>query len=244
MNAETKPVALITGASGGVGRAIAVHLASMGYAVILHYYTDVEGVNTTTELVTQYHHEYMAVCADLTIESAFTYLRGLMHEYGYDKHIDLVVHTVGDFLSSTILETSIPDWKRMIDTNITSTLMLTQTILPMMQARKKGQFIFFGSALAQETQARPRTTLYTSAKAMLIALTQQLAHDHAREHISFSCISPTMLEGAQHPLKTPTQTPIMYEDVLRTIDFLIASPHTAINGTNITLSDGWLPGQQ
>lgn len=213
----SKHVALITGAHGIVGRICSEYFSQKGYDTVLHDLSD----------------------GDLATEEGVASLEKTIHEqYG---RIDVVVHTVGDFLSAPLIEMSRKDIHRIIDTNITSTLLLTQACVPIMHEQGSGRFIFFSAAHAHDATARPRTTLYSIAKSAVETLTQQLAYDHATQNITFSCIAPTTIEGAQFSLNTPTKTPVSSSDIVRTLDFLLSSPHTAVNGTVITLSDGWLP---
>ncbi|MCW1930020.1 MAG: SDR family oxidoreductase [Candidatus Kerfeldbacteria bacterium] len=210
-------VALITGASGTVGRICTEYFSHNEYDLVVHNVSD----------------------GDLTTQEGIASLKkNAEQKYG---RVDVVIHTLGDFVSTPLINMSYEDMQRVINTNITSTLLLTQALVPLMQKQGSGRFIFFSAAHAQDATARPRTTLYTIAKSGVATLTQQLANDFATQNITFSCIAPTTIEGAEFPLSTPTRTSITAADLTRTIDFLLSSPHTAVNGTTITLSDGWLP---
>lgn len=239
MNEETKPIALVTGVGSSVGAAIVKHLAAQGFVPVIHYFHDTAKAQSVIERVQKLQPLTSSVQADLTrTESARTLVQHIQTTYG---RLDLVVHTVGDFLSSPLLETTPADWHRIVDTNMTSALLLAQATIPLMRTQGKGRIIFFGAAHAERATARPRTTAYMLAKYGVHTLTQQLALECATDNITIACIAPNVLENTIFPLSTPTGETVSYEAVLNTIDYLRSAPHASVNGTIITLSDGWLP---
>lgn len=242
MNAETKPVALITGAASGIGAHIAQYLATHGYDPVLHYHTDVAGIEKTFSVLKALAPKSTTFQADLTREeNVHALTKHIAETYG---RLDVVIHTVGDFLSQNLLDITPTDYHRIIDTNLTSSLLIAQAVVPIMRHNGVGKIIFFGASHARISIARKNTTLYTLTKYGVTALTEQLANDLALEHITVSCICPTVLEDAKYPLKTPTEVPVSNEGILRTIEFILQSEHSTVNGSVIELGDGWLPRGQ
>lgn len=232
------PVFLITGAAGTVGTAVTRYCVQRGYTPVLHVHQHaidalLTEVSALSSLATQ-------VCGDLTQDNDVNAcIAHITEHYG---RLDGIIHTLGDYVAAPLAALSTEDIRRVLDTNITSTLLLVREALPLLRAAH-GRVILFGAAHTTTHETRSRSTLYAITKHAISTITQQLGNDHAAERVTFSCIAPTWIEGADFPLNTPTHTPVTIQDLTRTLDFLLDSPHTAVNGTTLTLSDGWLPSR-
>ena len=163
-------VALVTGSAKGIGRAILLALAKEGFHVAVHYRTS-EGLAEATRLEAEaLGVKAIKVRADLTREEEGL---ALVEEVRYHLGgIGVLVNNVGDYLYKPIEEVSLEEWRWILDSNLTSTFLLTQKVLPLMVAQGYGRIVNLGYAGAQNLLARTHITPYAIAKTGVILYTK------------------------------------------------------------------------
>jgi NAD(P)-dependent dehydrogenase (short-subunit alcohol dehydrogenase family) len=183
-------VALVSGAAGGIGRAIAVAFAEAGAAVACCD-IDRNGAGATAGLVEQAGGSTIHCGCDVTVESdTLAAVAAVRQAFG---RLDILVsgaapHDVG----GTVLETSLADWERTLAVNLTGSFLLSRAALPAMIAGGGGSIILIASQLGRVGSAG--RAAYCATKGALIQLAKVMAVDHAPNKIRVNTLSPGAVE--------------------------------------------------
>jgi len=185
-------VALVTGASRGIGRVISLRLAKAGAQLVLAG-RDRAGLEETARLITTSGGLSPLIChLDLLDRSSINAtLTKTIEAFG---NIDVLVNNSGITGNAVpFLELPEKDWDETIDTNLKGPFLLTQTVLPEMLKRKSGSIIFIGSV----TGKRPfkNRSAYAASKLGLVGLMRTLALEVASHGIRVNLISPGFVAG-------------------------------------------------
>lgn len=176
--------ALITGASGGIGAAIAARLAADGFSTVLHCHQHPERVEKQAAALGG-----MAVQADLAefpqvIHMVETVLRAV-------GHIDVLVNNAGLSLSGLLTDIDEVRRRRLFDVNVLGAIECTRALLPQMVHRKSGCILNISSMWGQVGASCEVD--YSAAKAALIGFTKALAQEVAPSGIRVNCIAPGVI---------------------------------------------------
>jgi 3-oxoacyl-[acyl-carrier protein] reductase len=181
-------VAIVTGASRGIGRAIAVELAREGCRVVLCA-RGKEALESATADVRALGTAAIGVTADVTTDAG---IQAVMDAaFATFQRIDVLVNNVGGSSGSSFQETSIEDWQRSIDVNLMPAVRFSQLVLPHMRARKSGSIVNIASIYGREWGgAYVRRPTYIAAKAAEIGMTKALALEVAPLGIRVNAVAP------------------------------------------------------
>ena len=182
--------AVVTGASRGIGREIALKLAENGFAVIVNYSTDSKGAEKTVELIREKGFWAKAVKADVSIaceaegliETAVSIMGG----------IDVLVNNAGKAHSKLFTEVSEEDYDLIMNTNLKGAFFCSKAAVSSMIKNGAGKIINITSVWG-ETGASMEV-LYSSSKGGLIGLTKALAKEAAASGIAVNAVSPGVIE--------------------------------------------------
>ncbi|PZE20719.1 SDR family NAD(P)-dependent oxidoreductase [Paenibacillus xerothermodurans] len=186
-------VSLVTGSSGGIGRAIALELAGCGAKVIVHYLGNREGAEETVAAIRDAGGEAVSVQADVT---DLEQIQALVNqsEQAFGTGIDILVNNAGNLVERrTIEEMSYDLYKNIIDVNLTSTVFVTKAVIPGMKAKGGGSIINM-SSLAAHNGGGPGSGIYAASKGAILTLTKSLAKELARHAIRVNCVAPGFIE--------------------------------------------------
>jgi NAD(P)-dependent dehydrogenase (short-subunit alcohol dehydrogenase family) len=178
----TGKAALVSGAAGGIGRAISIAFAEAGAAVACCD-IDVAGAAQTVRLVE-------AAC-DVAIESETRKAGAATHD-AFGRLDILVSGAAPHDASGTVLETSLADWERVLAVNLTGSFLLCRSVLPLMIAGGGGSIILIASQLGRVGSAG--RAAYCATKGALIQLAKVMAIDHAGQNIRVNTLSPGAVE--------------------------------------------------
>jgi NAD(P)-dependent dehydrogenase (short-subunit alcohol dehydrogenase family) len=184
-----RPVAVVTGAASGIGRATALRLAREGYELAL---LDVDPVGTaeTCERIRQADGKAHPFRVDLSSpDEVASVVRTIEVNVGRPA---LLVNVAGIGVAATVLETSDEDWDRVLAVNLTGPFLTTRAILPSMVAAGQGVIINVASVAGQIGLAR--RAAYCASKAGLVGLTRAVTVDHAKQGIRCVAICPGTVE--------------------------------------------------
>jgi len=192
----TGKVALISGAGGGICRAIAVAYAEAGAAVAC---IDIDAASAaeTARLVTAAGGRAIAKTCDVAREAEVRAVTTAAHQaFG---HLDILVsgaapHDPG----GTVIDTPLTEWQSVLDINLTGAFLLSKAALPFMIAGGGGSIIFIASQLGRVGSAG--RAAYCATKGALIQLAKVIAIDHAAQNIRVNALSPGAVE-TQRTLK-------------------------------------------
>ena len=172
MSSSAAPVALVTGGSRGIGRAIAVMLARRGYALRL-VGRSTDQLRTTLDLCSPVDGgEHRKIVADLSDATATA---GVAEEViSRDGTLSLLVLNAGIATSASVEHTSLADWDRIFAVNVRSPFVLAQACIPMLR-RSSGRIVAIGSVVSKK--AYPNQGAYAASKHALYGLTKVLAQE-------------------------------------------------------------------
>ncbi|MBA3944139.1 MAG: SDR family oxidoreductase [Herpetosiphonaceae bacterium] len=183
--ALTGQVVLVTGASQGLGRSIALALAEEDARVVL-VARDGQRLNRVATEIEAMGREALVVCCDVCDSVQVTAM--VARALGEFQQIDTVVNSAGIGLRKPALETTGAQWDAIFDTLVKGTFLVTQAVLPGMLARKRGNIINLVAPL--ERIELPGFAAYTAAKYAVVGLTKTLAKELRRYSINVNGLHP------------------------------------------------------
>ncbi len=188
---EKSMIALITGASSGIGKATAETFAKNGYNLIITGRRADRLQKLSDELQKRYKIKVQTLCFDIRkLEEVKSNIASLSAE---NKNIDVLVNNAGLASGlSTIQDGDIDDWEKMIDTNIKGLLYVTKEIANLMIPLKKGHIINVGSVAGKEVYANGN--VYCASKHAVDALNKAMRIDLLPHNIRVSAVHPGMVE--------------------------------------------------
>ncbi|WP_419759955.1 SDR family NAD(P)-dependent oxidoreductase [Acidisoma sp.] len=250
-------VAAVTGASSGIGRAIALSFAAEGARVALSDITTEpkEGGEQTLDLVRQAGGDGMYTRVDVSLwADVDAWIGDIVREFG---RLDVIVNNAATYSGTALVETTSAQWEEVMGVNMTGMFngckravqqMLTQEPV----AESRGRIINLGSQ--QGIVTSPRDTAYGVSKAGAIYITRQIAVDYAKDLIICNSISPgkvvtgkpglpmdpALMENARR--RTPWPRLGRPQDIANAAVFLASDRATFITGSNLVVDGGWLAG--
>ena len=183
-----KRYALVTGASRGIGRAIAIRLAGMGYCPIINYHTNEEAAHQTLASVRQTGMEGELLAFDVADGPATNSALTSWMETHPDGVIEVVVNNAGIRRDGLMLWMADSDWYDVLRTNLDGFFHVTQPLLKEMLVRKYGRIINIVSLSG--IKGLPGQTNYAAAKGGVIAATRALAQEVAKKGVTVNAVAP------------------------------------------------------
>jgi 3-oxoacyl-[acyl-carrier protein] reductase len=236
----TGKVALVTGASRGIGRAIAVALAKAGADVGVNYRTHPDEAHNVCSEIESLGHRAVAVAADVSIAAdAFRLAETVEELLG---QVAILVNNAGVTRPQPMDEITEQDWDEILAVNLKSMFLVTQAVLPRMRAARWGRIINLSSVAAQTGGVvGPH---YAASKAGVVGLTHSYAHLLAKEGITVNAIAPALIETemiTSNPNARPDLIPVgRFGTVEETADVAVMLARNGyITGQTINANGGW-----
>src|SRR6201981_2005726 len=240
MDDLTGKVALVTGASRGIGAASAIALAKAGCDVAVNYKPRGDEAEGVCAQIRAAGRRAFALCADVSRTREAQKMAALVDsELGA---ISILVNNAGIARPQKIEDISEDDWNEIIDVNLKSTFMVTQAALPGMRSQKWGRIINLSSVAAQTGGVvGPH---YAASKAGMIGLTHSLANLMVKEGITVNAIAPALIATemvTSNPKANPEIIPVgrfgEVDDVSSVVVLLAQNGY--ITGQTINVNGGW-----
>jgi len=241
----TNRVAIVTGASQGIGASIAKQLAEAGAKTVVHYRSNKTEALKIAEAIMQSGGVAQVVQADLSDEEqVLQMIDQVQHKFG---GIDILVNNAGMFPNQSIENMMLKEWREMFKANMETAFLCTKHAIPWLELSEHAVIINIASISA--THPGPEHSHYNSAKAALVSFTKSAAQELAPKGIRVNCISPGLIErkgleeswpdGVKRWLaKAPLARLGKPEDIAMGCLFL-ASPASAwITGHNLVIDGG------
>jgi len=189
---EQKMGILVTGASSGIGRAIALRLAQDGFEVVIHYSSNRQGAELTLQQVSEFSTTSRLISFDVTDAVATkSAIESDIESYGAYYG---VVCNAGVTRDGVFPMLSTEDWSQVIDVNLNGHYnVLHPIVLPMIKRRKPGRIITISSVsglVGNQGQVN-----YSASKAGIIGASKALALDLAKKKITVNCVAPGLIES-------------------------------------------------
>ncbi len=238
-------VAIVTGGARGIGRGVALDLASRHWSVAICYRTSVDEARRVVDTIRQNGALGFAVQCDVSDPgAALELVQRVNREYG---RIDALINGAGPYHRVSLLKETNDGWHSMFDNNLHPVYYLTQAVIPIMKERKWGRIVSFSMANAEQLVAQPQLTAHYIAKVALLALSRSFAKLIAPDGITMNCVSPGFIDSGSAPKeeldKMVKAIPAGYvgnvADAVGAVRFLLSDEARYVNGANIQLSGAW-----
>ncbi len=238
-------VAVVTGASRGIGKAIALELAKRGAKIIVNYSKSAEGANEAVEAIKAAGGEAVAMQADVSVAKAATALvKSATETYG---RLDILVNNAGTTRDQLIMMMPEEDWDTVITTNLKSAFNCSKAAVKTMMRQRTGRIINISSVSG--VMGNGGQTNYSASKAGLIGFTKALAREVAGRNITVNAIAPgfvptDLTSTLPENLKTETMKMIplgrwgTVEDVAYAVAFLASDEAAYITGQTLNVDGG------
>jgi 3-oxoacyl-[acyl-carrier protein] reductase len=179
-------VAIVTGASRGIGRAIALQLASQGAKVVVNYASSSAAADqVVTDIVTN-GGEAIALKADVSqADQVDTLINTTLEKF---KRIDILVNNAGITRDTLLLRMKLEEWQAVIDLNLTGVFLCTKLVSKIMLKQRSGRIINIASVAGQ--MGNPGQANYSAAKAGVIGFTKTVAKELASRGITVNAVAP------------------------------------------------------
>jgi 3-oxoacyl-[acyl-carrier protein] reductase len=187
-------VALVTGASRGIGRAIAVALGQAGAYVVINYRGNQEAAESTFD-----------VAVENEIDAA---VKKIVDGQG---KIDILVNNAGVTSDTLLIRTKAQDWDQVIGTNLKGTVLCTKSVCRPMIRQRYGRIVNLSSVVGQTGNAGQ--SIYAATKAGILGFTKSIARELASRGITVNAVAPGFIETEM----TATLSPQLQEEFLRSI---------------------------
>ena len=180
------PVALVTGASKGIGSAVSFRLSEMGARVAINYNTSEKEAREVVRTIEARGGEAFAVHADVSdVDQAVAMVEKVIDRWG---RIDILVNNAGIISDTLLVRMSDEAWDRVMATNLNGTFYCTRAVLRAMLRRRSGCIINIGSVVG--TRGNPGQVNYAASKAGVEGFTKALAKEVANRNITVNTVAP------------------------------------------------------
>ena len=249
MNSEnflTDQTALVTGASRGIGRAVAIELARSGAEIIVNYSNSEENAEQVVSEINNFGGKAYKLKANISSEDEVNNL--IKSALERSNKIDLLVNNAGITRDGLLMRMKTSDWQDVINLNLTGVFLCTRAVSRAMLKKRKGRIINITSVVGLVGNAGQ--TNYAAAKAGVIGLTLSSAKEFASRGITVNAVAPGFiktdmtkeLETEELLSAIPLGTLGTPEQVAGTVKFLASEPASYITGQVIQVDGGMVMG--
>ena len=184
--------ALVTGGSRGIGKAICLRLADMGYNIILNYTSNDTEANKTKDLLTAKGVDVVLMKFDVSsTEESDKYIETWIND-NKDKAITVLVNNAGIRKDNIMVFIQPEDWKRVIDITVDGFYNVTRHVVKSMLTKRKGRVVNIVSLSG--LKGMPGQTSYSAAKGAVIAATKALAQEVGKRGITVNAVAPGFIK--------------------------------------------------
>ena len=240
-------VAMITGATRGIGKQIALTLANEGYNIVLNYRTENDELIQAKNEIESKNVKCLTVQGDVTnFEDCKQMIESAIKEFG---KIDVLINNAGITKDMLLARMKEEDFKQVIDVNLVGTFNMTKNVISYMMKARSGRIINISSVVGIAGNAGQ--TNYSASKAGIIGFTKSLAKEVASRNILVNAVAPGFIEtNMTDVLKQEVKDEIAKniplkrmgtpQDVANVVKFLASEDSSYITGQVISVDGGMI----
>lgn len=238
-------VALVTGASRGIGAAVACRLAQAGAKVGVNYHASPEAAKGVAKAITDIGGEALLVEGDVSEQAS---AEGAVKQVvGAWDRIDILVNNAGINRDRLLIRMSAEDWDQVIDVNLRGAFLCTKYVMPHLIKQRRGRVVNISSVVG--ISGNPGQANYAAAKAGLIGFTKAVAREVASRNVTVNALAPGYVTtGMVEDLSEETRKMILgripmgrfgtAKDVAEAVAFLCSEGAGYITGQVLTIDGG------
>jgi len=236
--------ALVTGGSRGIGKAICLRLADMGYNIIINYMSNDEEANKTQALIKEKGVDAILMKFDVSkLEEVDEHIEKWMNE-NPDKTISVLVNNAGIRKDNLMVFISPEDWHRVIDITVDGFYNVTRNIVKSMVRKRKGRIVNIVSLSG--LKGMPGQTNYSASKGAIIAATKALAQEVGKRGITVNAVAPGFIKTdmtqdineEDYKNMVPMNRFGEPEEVAGVVAFLVGKDSSYVTGQVISVNGG------
>ncbi len=238
-------VAFVTGATRGIGKSIALKLASCGYDIAINYRTENDDLTELLNEIKGFNVRCIAVCGDVSdFEACTNMIKQIISEF---EKIDVLVNNAGITRDMLLMRMKESDFTDVIDVNLVGTFNITKNVIPYMMKQKNGRIINISSVVGITGNAGQ--TNYSASKAGIIGFTKSLAKEVGSRNILVNAVAPGFIQtDMTNILKDEIKQELIKNiplkrfgnatDVANVVKFLASEESSYITGQVINIDGG------
>lgn len=237
-----KKYVLITGASGGIGQAVALKLAAKGFHLYLHYNRNIHSINELLEKLRRYDGEYIPVQADLAIPTDYQKLVSQIFS------LDAIVHCSGNSQYGMLTDLDLGEVESLMRIHVISPIMITKELLPKLISKRAGSIVVITSIWGQTGGSCEAA--YSAAKGAQISFVKALSKEVALNGVRVNAIAPGAVKTPMMDRFTAEEIDALNdeipmgriglpEEVADGVFFLISRESSYITGQILAVNGGW-----
>lgn len=236
--------ALVTGASRGIGRAVALKLSEMGYHILINYLSNEEGAKNTEEAILKNGGTSALIKFNVSDREEVELALNSWHKANPEEYIEVLVNNAGIRKDNLMIWMETEEWQSVIDTNLNGMFYVTRPLIKNMLVKRFGRIINIVSLSG--IKGLPGQTNYSAAKGGVIAATKALALEVAKKGITVNAVAPgfivsDMTAGLDESLlkkQVPMERFGKPEEVASLVGFLSSKEASYITGEVISINGG------
>ena len=231
--------AVVTGSAKGIGKAMVLKLAELGFDVAVHYLSSQEEAEDVAEKAASFGVKAVCLQADVTKQiEAEALVEESASQLG---RLSVLVNNVGNYHKGPLDQLSAETWHEMFASNLHSCFYTCQRAVPIMRAAGGGRIVNIGYAGAEQLVARPIVTAYATAKTGVILYSKALAKSEAEHGITVNVISPGVMENSV--TKPLSEIPIgrvgKLSELVAALAYLVSDHAQYVTGITLEVAGAW-----
>jgi 3-oxoacyl-[acyl-carrier protein] reductase len=234
--------ALITGASGGIGQAVALKLASLGYHLYLHFNKNETAIKELLEQLESFGGEYLPIHADLEESEGYKKICSQIFS------LDAIIHCSGNSHYGLLVDLKHEEVESLIRVHVMNPIMITKELLPKLIKKRSGNIILISSIWGQTGAACE--VVYSTAKGAQISFVKALSKEVALSGVRVNAIAPGAVETAMMGKFSEEDIQLLHyeipmgrlgvpEEIANGVKFLLSNESSYITGQVLSINGGW-----